>query len=94
MNPEMMDRFRRFRYPAVFLLAFGLRAVFLLQWLELPYLGALSSDAWAYDRWALEILDNGLLRHTAFYQSRSTRTSWPVFTNSSATTRPACCGCR
>jgi len=69
MNPEMMDRFRRFRYPAVFLLAFGLRAVFLLQWLELPYLGALSSDAWAYDRWALEILDNGLLRHTAFYQS-------------------------
>lgn len=69
MLPVIMEKLRRFRYPAVFLLAFALRAVFLQQWLELPYLSALSSDAWAYDRWALEILDNGLLRHTAFYQS-------------------------
>jgi len=69
MNPGLFDKLRRLRYAWLFLLAFALRAVFLLQWLDLPYLSALSSDAWAYDRWALEILENGPLRHTAFYQS-------------------------
>ena len=67
--PALTEKLRRLRYPAVFLLAFALRAAFLLQWFDLPYLASLSSDAWAYDRWALEIIDNGLLRHTAFYQS-------------------------
>lgn len=69
MTARLADRLWRRRYPAVFLLALALRSVFLLQWLDLPYLAALSSDAWAYDRWALEILDGGLVRHTAFYQS-------------------------
>ena len=57
------------RMAAVFLLAFALRAVFLLQWAHLPYAGNLCADAWVHDRWALEILKGGLLRHTAFYQS-------------------------
>ncbi len=54
---------------AVFLLAFALRAVFILQWLRLPYADALCADAWANDRWALDILENGLVRHKAFFQS-------------------------
>ncbi len=57
------------RYAAVFLFALVLRAVFLHQWSVLPYLSALSSDAWAYDRQAMEILSGGLLRGSAFYQS-------------------------
>lgn len=69
MGPGTANKLWRLRWAALFLGAFALRAAFLLQWLNLPYLGALSADAWAYDRWALEILDGGLLRHTAFYQS-------------------------
>lgn len=57
------------RYALVFLAAFLLRAGFLAQWFDLPYLGSLSADAWAYDLWAREIAGGGLLRHTAFYQS-------------------------
>ncbi|MDD2806659.1 MAG: glycosyltransferase family 39 protein [Elusimicrobiales bacterium] len=69
MKPETLEKLWRLRWAALFLGAFSLRAAFLLQWFGLPYLGALSADAWAYDRWALEILDGGLLRQTAFYQS-------------------------
>ncbi len=69
MKQEIADKLWRLRYAWLFVLAFALRAAFLLQWLDLPYLSSLSSDAWAYDKWALEIMENGLLRHTAFYQS-------------------------
>lgn len=69
MKQEIADKLRRLRYAWLFLLAFALRAAFLLQWFDLPYLSSLSSDAWAYDKWAQEILEHGLLRHTAFYQS-------------------------
>lgn len=55
--------------PAIFLLAFAMRAGFLLQWLRLPYVDSLCSDAWANDQWALDILKSGLIRHSAFYQS-------------------------
>ncbi|MBI4803124.1 MAG: glycosyltransferase family 39 protein [Elusimicrobia bacterium] len=57
------------RASAVFLAAFALRAVFLAQWADLPYIDSLAADAWACDRWALDILDGRLIRHTAFYQS-------------------------
>lgn len=60
---------RRLRAPLVFLAAFALRAAFLLQWLRLPYLGALNSDAWSYDRWAMAIARGGLVRSAAFSQS-------------------------
>ncbi|HBA60644.1 MAG TPA: hypothetical protein DCZ92_07460 [Elusimicrobia bacterium] len=53
----------------VFLLALAVRLVFLAQWAHLPYIDAFSADAWVHEKWALEILNNGLLRHTAFYQS-------------------------
>ncbi len=53
----------RARGPLVFL------AAFLPQWLRLPYLGALNSDAWSYDGWAMEIARGGLVRSTAFSQS-------------------------
>lgn len=53
----------------IFALALLLRAAFLLQWFQLPYAAAPQADAWAYHRWALEILGGGPLRHTAFYQS-------------------------
>ncbi|MDA8243627.1 MAG: glycosyltransferase family 39 protein [Elusimicrobia bacterium] len=59
----------KWRYAALFLPALVLRAVFLYQWSALPYLSALSSDAWAYDKQAMEILSGGLLRGAAFYQS-------------------------
>jgi tetratricopeptide (TPR) repeat protein len=52
-----------------FLAAFAVRAVFLAQWSHLPYTGSLCADAWTNNRWALDILDGALLRHTAFYQS-------------------------
>ncbi len=55
--------------PAVFLLAFVLRAAFLLQWFHLPYIDSLCADAWANDQWALDILNGGLIRHRAFFQS-------------------------
>lgn len=69
MKTETAERLWTCRWAAVFLAAFALRAAFLLQWSHLPYLGALSADAWAYDRWAREIVSGGLLRHAAFYQS-------------------------
>lgn len=69
MRDGAADKFWKYRWAAVFLAAFALRAVFLLQWFQLPYLGALSADAWAYDRWAREIVSGGPLRHAAFYQS-------------------------
>ncbi|MBU2574412.1 MAG: tetratricopeptide repeat protein [Elusimicrobia bacterium] len=57
------------RALAVFLPAFALRAVFAAQWADLPYIGSLAADAWACDRWALDILHGHLVRDTAFYQS-------------------------
>lgn len=69
MKKDIAGRLWRCRAPLLVLLAFALRAAFLLQWFELPYLSLLSSDAWSYDNWALEILEDGPVRHTAFYQS-------------------------
>ena len=60
---------RRVLPPAVFLLAFALRAAFLLQWFHLPYIDSLCADAWANDQWVLDILNGGLIRHSAFFQS-------------------------
>jgi len=57
------------RAVAVFLLAFAVRAAFLAQWAHLPYIDSFCTDAWAYNRWALDILHGRLIRHTAFYQS-------------------------
>lgn len=54
---------------AVFLPALAMRAVFLSQWLGLPYPGSLSADAWVHNKWALEILGGEFVRHAAFYQS-------------------------
>ncbi|PIU20323.1 MAG: hypothetical protein COT18_02860 [Elusimicrobia bacterium CG08_land_8_20_14_0_20_59_10] len=54
---------------AVFLLALAVRCLFLVQWAQLPYIDAFRADAWVHDKWALEILENGLIRRTAFYQS-------------------------
>ncbi len=51
------------------MLAFALRTAFLLQWLRLPYIDSLCADAWANDQWALDILNGGLIRHRAFFQS-------------------------
>lgn len=67
LAPE--DRAFLLRAALVFLAAFAVRAVFISQWVRLPYLGALCADAWAYDKWALEILNGQFIRHTAFYQS-------------------------
>ena len=65
----MNGRFFWRRILAVFLAAFAVRAVFLAQWAQLPYSHSFCADAWAYNRWALDILRGQLIRHTAFYQS-------------------------
>ena len=65
----MTEGFSRRRVLAVAALALIVRAVFLGQWLGLPYVGSLSADAWVHDKWALEILGGQLVRHAAFYQS-------------------------
>lgn len=66
---ELAGRAWRLRYAGIFITALALRALFLAQWFGLPYISSLCADSWAYDKWALEILGGGLIRHAAFYQS-------------------------
>ncbi len=53
----------------VFALAFGIRAVFAMEWSLTPYGASPLLDAAVYDQWAREIAEGKLLRSTAFYQS-------------------------
>ena len=69
MDDLRENRIFLFNVALVFLLALGVRAVFLFQWMHLPYLGSPCGDSWAYEKWALEILGGQLVRYAAFYQS-------------------------
>ncbi|MDD5586664.1 MAG: glycosyltransferase family 39 protein [Alphaproteobacteria bacterium] len=53
----------------IFLLAFGVRLVFALQWHGTPYGGAPLLDAASYHQWAQDIAKGHLFRARAFYQS-------------------------
>ncbi len=54
---------------SVFLLALAVRTVFLVQWMKTPFFLSPQTDAKIHQLWALEILQNGIWRDTAFYQS-------------------------
>lgn len=51
------------------MLALGIRVLFILQWLKLPYGQIPFLDGNSYDRWAQSIASGHWLRQAAFYQS-------------------------
>ncbi len=53
----------------IFLLAFVVRAVFIFQWNSMPYAGFPLIDAQSYDKWAQDVLTQGFIGKSAFYQS-------------------------
>ena len=53
----------------IFLVALVIRALFVHQWLQLPYGQVPFLDANSYDQWAQSIAEGNWLRHTAFYQN-------------------------
>lgn len=68
---DLLKAVKKGKYDCIiiFILALIIRFIFLYQWSKLPYFSRFSADAWVHNVWANDILQNGLIRHTAFYQS-------------------------
>jgi 4-amino-4-deoxy-L-arabinose transferase-like glycosyltransferase len=61
---------REYQQPGlIFLLALGIRILFVIEWMGLPYGHIPFLDANSYDQWAQSIAGGAWLRHTAFYQN-------------------------
>jgi len=65
----LLQILKKNRYLLIFITAFLIRAIFILQWGNFPYEANFFSDAWVHNVWARDIANGALLRHTAFYQS-------------------------